>query len=300
MVFHIIVQGNKVDLICYNWKNCFETRHEGLGTTYERFILHEYFRRIRDQYGVKTVLEAPLFGMTGISGINSVWWAIQGARVTLVDNSRERLAAIEKIWDELSLEARFLYDTGTYASLPFEDQEFDMSWNFAALNPDLRVEGLLRELTRVTQKVIFICVPNRIHLFGLIRKGILKISLLEQNRIVSGVVEKIMKQSGWRVTEKGLFDVPPWPDIAMSKEDFYRKIGLARYANRLKKGSTQENRICILDYYSGRNREMKREMRRYAFLENCPSPLKNIWAHHSYQIFTPLNRCNDICHHPIF
>ncbi len=59
-----------------DWKYYFETLHEGLGTTYERFVLHGYFNRIQDQYGVKTVLEAPVFGMTGISGINSVWWAV--------------------------------------------------------------------------------------------------------------------------------------------------------------------------------------------------------------------------------
>ena len=289
-----------MDLICRNWQNYFETRHEGLGTTYERFVLHGYFRRIRNQYGVETVLEAPVFGMTGISGINSMWWAMQGSQVTMVDYSRERLDAIKEVWHEISLKARLVYDSGTFTSLTFEDREFDMSWNFAALNADLKLEGVLRELARVTRKVIFVCVPNRLNLFSLV------CSMLEGEgrfvqlrRMDSGIIQRIMRSNGWEMKDKGFLDMPPWPDIAMSKEDLFRKIGLKRYARHLKENITEENRICILDYYSGRKREMKREMCRYAFLENCPGPFKSIWAHHSYQIFTPMNRSNDICHHPI-
>jgi hypothetical protein len=261
-----------------------------MGTTYERFVLHTYFRRIKNQYGVETVLEAPVLGMTGISGINSMWWAIRGSRVTLIDHSRERLAAIENVWDELSLEAQLIHDPGTYSSLPFEDGEFDMSWNFAALTPDLNLEGLLRELIRLTRKVIFICIPNRINLFGLVLKGMLRKSEpLERNMIVSGMVQKIMTQSGWGVMEKGFLDVPPWPDIAMAREDFFRKMGLTRYAERLEQNIKEKNRISILDYYTGRKKDMKREILRYAFLENIPNPLKGIWAHHRYLVFTPRN-----------
>jgi hypothetical protein len=277
-----------VDLIYRDWRHYFETRHEGLGTTYERFVLHWYFRKIKQQYDVKSVLEAPVFGMIGISGINSLWWAVQGAQVTLVDHSRERLASIEKIWNELSLEPQLIYDPGTYTLLPFEDRKFDMSWNFAALNPDLNPEGLLQELARVTRRVILICVPNPLNLFGLIQKVMeKKADLLRAGSIYSVMLQNIMTESGWSVREKGFLDTPPWPDIAMSKEDFFRKIGLTQYAKRLEKGSAQENRICILDYYSGRNKEMQTQMLRYALLENSPRWLKRIWAHHRYYIFAP-------------
>ena len=279
--------ANGMDRICWNWKHYFETRHEGLGTTYERFILHEYFRKIRGQYGVETILEAPAFGMTGISGINSMWWAIQGGQVTMVDHSRERLGSIKKVWHELSLKARLVYDPGTYASLPFEDHEFDMSWNFAALNPVLKLEGLLRELARVTRKVIFICVPNRLNLFSLVCMLLQKGSRpFQPSRMDSGIIQKTMTKEGWQVREKGYFDIPPWPDIAMGKEDFFRKIGLTQYAEQLTENIREENRICILDYYSGRKKEMKDKILKYAFLENSPRPLKSIWAHHKYYIFT--------------
>jgi len=281
-----------MDPICWNWKRYFETRHEGLGTTYERFILHDYFRKIKDSFGVRTVLEAPSFGMTGISGINSMWWAIAGCKVTIVDHNRERLSLIKEVWQDLSTGTRLVYDTGEYASLPFSDQEFDVGWNFAVMNPPLKLEGLLGELARVTRKVVFVCLPNRFNPFSLVRKVMQKkTDLLQPGGISSGTIEKIMIESGWQVREKGYFDTPPWPDIAMPKEDLFRKMGLTRYAKRLEEKITEENRICILDYYSGRKKEIKDKILRYAFLENCPKMFKGIWSHHQYYIFTPRD-CN--------
>ena len=114
------------------WQQYFKNRHEGLGTTYERFILHHYFERIKNKYSIKSVLEVPSFGMTGISGINSMWWAAKGVHVTITDNDKERINLIEKVWQELSLEANFVYyPNGSY--LPFENNSFDLSWNFTSL-----------------------------------------------------------------------------------------------------------------------------------------------------------------------
>jgi hypothetical protein len=274
-----------------NWEHYFETRHEGLGTTYERFILHDHFLKIKERHGVGTVLEAPLFGMTGISGINSVWWAIHGAEVTLVDHNRERLACIKQVWQELLLNIRLVYVPRPCPSLPFQDGEFDMSWNFAALRPDLKSVSLLRELSRITRKVIFICVPNRLNLFRLVCT-LLKRSNGFSKR--SGINPKIMidtlTREGWQLEEAGYLDVPPWPDTAMSKEDLLRKIGLKQCAKRLEEGISDKGRISILDYFGGMDKEMASRMRKYTFLEKSPQWLKTVWAHHSYRIFTPMDR----------
>ncbi|MFO7985000.1 MAG: class I SAM-dependent methyltransferase [Desulfatiglandaceae bacterium] len=281
-----ILCSNRVDVIQNNWEKYFMTRHEGLGTTYERFVLHGYFRRIKARYNVKKVLESPVFGMTGISGINSLWWAVQGAQVTLVDHHRERLNAAKRVWHEMALNARFVYDSGAYAHLPFEDGEFDMAWNFAALN--VKPHALLEELARVAGKVIFICLPNRFNPFSVIRKGFLKKSKSFENPgMRSESIENGLAALGWQIREKGYFDVPPWPDIAMSKADFCGKMGLSRYAKRLERKITPENRLCVLDYYNGRKKWMKEMILKYAFLENSPELLKRVWAHHRYYLFEP-------------
>ena len=272
--------------ISSNWREYFRNRNEGLGTTYERFILHRYFERIKKRYAVQTLLEAPSFGMTGLSGINSLWWALRGARVTVVDNNPERIKFIKSAWEALSLNAAFLCEQSGYAALPFHDNSFDMGWNFAALWVVPGLEKFLNELTRVSRNVVFICIPNRFNILNKL-KPVPKRNhsvLYEQNMNPEKITE-IMLRLKWQVREQGFFDVPPWPDIAMNKEDLFYHIGLKGLAGRLKK--REGNSICILDYFKGTKKEMKREVLRYAFLENTPMFFKKCWAHHQYLIFAP-------------
>lgn len=153
------------------WQQYFDNNHEGLGTTYERLILHRYFERLKSTYQIKNVLEAPSFGMTGISGINSMWWANESCSVTIADHSRERIDLIKKVWRELSLDGKLIYvqNLSDYSRLPFDDNAFDMGWNFVALwfVPDLN--DFLKEVTRVNRKLVFICVPNSSNIFHMLR-----------------------------------------------------------------------------------------------------------------------------------
>jgi SAM-dependent methyltransferase len=273
-------------LIFSTWQQYFKNHHEGLGTTYERFILHQYFKRIKKIYAIKSVLETPSFGMTGISGINSMWWAANGVQVTIADHMKKRIDLIKKAWKEHSLEANFIYQLNDYTSLPFNDHSFDMGWNFAALWFVSNPKKFLKELTRVSKKVIFICVPNRLNMFHLFRLAFQRNSdILHPYNLNPVKIKEIMLKLKWQVEEQGFLDIPPWPDIAMNKEDLLQKIGLKWLANRLK--SKGENYICILDYFSGKKKDMDKEILRYAFLENSPRIIQKFWAHHQYLIFVP-------------
>jgi hypothetical protein len=53
------------------WKKYLTDWNEGLGVVYERFVLNDYLDQLVDRHAIKTVLEAPLYGMAGVSGINS-------------------------------------------------------------------------------------------------------------------------------------------------------------------------------------------------------------------------------------
>ena len=143
-----------------NWKQYFEDFYEGLGTTYERFILHQYFEKIKEAYSIENVLEVPSFGMTGISGINSMWWSLHGPRATIVDDNAERIEQIKKVWKETGLKADLVLQNNSHTTLPFSDKSFDLSWNFAALHSVSDFQQFFAELIRVTKKVIFICAPN--------------------------------------------------------------------------------------------------------------------------------------------
>ncbi len=273
--------------ITSTWRQYFENPHEGLGTTYERFILHRHFKAIKEQYSVGNVVEIPSFGMTGVSGINSMWWALNNVPVTVVDGVTERLELIRKVWSSAKLEADFVYHPNDDATLPFGNESFDMSWNFASLWFISELDPFLGELTRITKKVIFICVPNRLGLGYASRFFLQKDddSNLFLNNIIPGRIKKIMLNRGWKVSGQGFLDVPPWPDIAMKKEELLQKIGLTGLANRMR--TDESDPLCILDYYSGKKANMESEILKYALLENSPWIIKRFWAHHWYAIFSP-------------
>ena len=271
--------------IVSTWEEYFLNHHEGLGTTYERFILHRYFEKIKRTYSVQSVLEAPSFGMTGISGINSLWWAQQGADVTLVDENERRIGLIRNLWHSLCLDADFIYQKPDYSSLCFKDQSFDMSWNFASLAVVQKPENFLKELTRVTKKVVFICVPNRLNIASFVCSRVEKKDGGSPNAIPPWNYKEMMKRANWYCSEKGFFDVPPWPDIAMKKEDLMRKLGFKNLANKTEK--REESYISILDHFSGKDPNMERTILKYAMFENSPWVFRRFWAHHQYFIFIP-------------
>lgn len=262
------------------WEDYFRKHDEGLGTTYERFILHNYFSRLKDRYDIHTVLEAPSFGMTGVSGINSLWWAAQGAKVTIVDQDLPRLEAIEKVWREASLAAEFLYQPPTSAELPLADGSFDMAWNFAALWHVKDGEKYLSELSRVTRKVLFVCVPNKQNVCWVLRPH--NSEEYELKHINTDWILSCLAPRGWRLVETGFFDVPPWPDIAMKKENMLKMVGLGRLAKSMDSGDSKG--LCILDYFSGQSPAMGKDILKYGFMEQSPNWLKKRWAHHRFLV----------------
>src|SRR5574340_1127764 len=91
------------------WQKNLTDYNEGLGLVYERLVLNDLLDRVTSQHNVRTVLEAPIYGMAGVSGINSVRFAQRGCAVTLVDDHATRLRGVERIWGELGLRATFVY-----------------------------------------------------------------------------------------------------------------------------------------------------------------------------------------------
>ena len=264
-----------------DWKRYFLHRDEGFGTTYERFVLHRYFTWLRTRYDIQSVLEAPSFGMVGVSGINSLWWASQQADVTVVDHCLERLEAIQKVWREVGLVARFACQSPASALLPFADRSFDMSWNFAALWHVKDAATYLSELARVTKRALFLCVPNQQNILWALRPHDPSVYNLENVR-TDWIVSSLAAHN-WRLAQTGFFDVPPFPDIAMKKEDFLKRMGLGWLAKWME--SKEGQGMCILDFFTGRSPEMERQVMKFSLLEHSPVWFKRFWAHHRFLLF---------------
>jgi len=271
--------------ILKNWKTYFNNSDEGLGSSYERIILNNKLVILCKHFQIKKVLEVPSFGFTGLSGINSVLLAQQGIDITLMDNNESRMEMVKEIWNELNLSVNIEYSSN-FNELPFENNAFDMSWNFSALWFVKDISDFLAELSRVTAKAIFICVPNRTGLGYIFQKmqskEELKTQLKEENIIPNNFIREL-KKLGWMLIDNKFIDCPLWPDIGMPKEKFLKIFGLHKLLKKKK-----QKPISIMNYYSGINPQFPKEMMKYYWFEKkAPSFIKFFWAHHKYFLFIP-------------
>lgn len=264
-----------------NWRKYMTDYNEGLGLVYERIMLNGFLERLVERYQLHSLLEAPVFGMAGVSGINSVRLAQRGADVTLVDCDAERLDGIRRIWDGLKLSANFLYLTD-FSRLPFRSRVFDLAWNWAALWYLEQPEALVHELVRVSRGLVFIAMPNRMQVGYLLRKFVLErdfVNHVDESWADARRIRKVLVSAGATILDEGVLDVPPWPDTVMPAAQVLQKLGI-----RSRQFSGAKWNWSTIDYYSGRRPELKSQMDRYGFLERAPLPwqVKSIWAHHRY------------------
>jgi hypothetical protein len=277
------------------WKRYLTDYNEGLGLVYERFVLNDFLLDLQETHGIETVVEAPLFGMAGVSGINSVALAQAGAAVTLVDDHAGRLEAVERIWGELDLPARFVHH-GDWRHLPFADDTFDLAWNWAALwhLPDGSPGGreipaaLLGELARVSRRVVFVAMPNRVQVGYLLRKYLLErdfVNYVDEDWADIGRVRLVLEAAGVRIVGQGVLDVPPWPDTVMPASEVLARLGIksARLEGRFSGDAWEWSTMA---YYLGQQPDLYERVKRYAWLDRAPIPwrIKAVWAHHRYVV----------------
>ncbi len=275
------------------WERYLNDYNEGLGLVYERFVLNDFLQALQTRYAIETVLEAPLFGMAGVSGINSVVLARRGAQVTLVDDHARRLAGVERIWEELDLPAHLIRHA-TWDQLPFADDTFDLAWNWAALwylsdGSEATAElpaGLLRELVRVSRRVVFVAMPNRVQVGYLLRKYLLErdfVNYVDERWADIGRVRRVLEAAGVRIVAQGVLDVPPWPDTVMPAAEVLKRLGIK--SKKLEgQFSGEAWEWSTMAYYLGQQPDLYARVMRYAWLERAPIPwrIKAIWAHHRY------------------
>jgi len=270
--------------ILHNWKSYFDLLHEGLGSSYERIILNRQLQKLVNQHAIHSVLEAPVFGFTGLTGLNSFYLTRLGCQVTLAEHDPERLDYIEQLFNTLP-DTPEIFKVERYTTLPFKDGSFDLSWNFSAIWFVEHLQQFLAELDRITEKVILICVPNTEGLGYRWQKADTRIPAglefhpenIQPNQIVA-----LLKRLGWSLEHRQYIDCPPWPDIGTSKEKLFARL--------LRKPAPPTpipgDIINILDYYRGKDPYFEQRMLKYAVLETfAPDWFKRLWAHHIWLQF---------------
>ncbi len=273
------------------WEKYLTDYNEGLGLVYERFVLDDFLAALCRSEGIETVLEAPIYGMAGVSGINSAMLARAGYRVTLVDDTPDRAAHVRRIWSELGLTADMMViSPDRWSSLPWPDRHFDLTWNWAALwyLPD--AAGLLRELVRLSRHLIFIAMPNTLQVGYWLRKFVLDrdfFRTVDERWADMGRIRRVLEASGARILDTGVLDVPPWPDTVMPAGEVLKRLGVR--SRRLQaRFSSNGWHWSTMAYYTGAQPELRARVLRYAWLDHAPWPwqLKAVWAHHRWLLAT--------------
>lgn len=268
----------------------------GLGTTYERWALNRYLKRLQTETRLQTVLEGPGDGMTGINGLNSLMLGLLGVRVSLVlpgsaalPTEGERARLTRETWKTHAPQAVLeIADLDEQGQLPYESESFDLAWNFNVMTRQANPETALAELVRVSRRYILIFVPNRLNYgFGLHRF---------HHRVAAepwdhGRVDlmsphpwtEMFRRQGLRVIETIWLDCPWWPDIVDPGQliaDFFPPLkSLARQAR-------PENRFAwlpdALPYYQPDSfPDVHQRMNHLAYFENSRLVwLKQRFAHH--------------------
>jgi hypothetical protein len=267
------------------WKKYLSDYNEGLGLVYERFVLNDFLLYLKGRYGFQTVLEAPLYGMAGVSGINGVALARARSTVTLVDDNPERLAGVRRIWAELGLQADFAL-VDDWAQLPFPDRSFDFVWNWAAIWHLAEPGVFLRELVRCANDLVFVAVPNPVQVGYLLRKHVVEpefVREVDERWTDIGMVRRQLEWFGVEIIDQGVLDVPPWPDTVMPANELLRRLGIR--SRKLEDQFTGDGwRWSTMDYYLGREPDLYRRVMKYAWLDRAALPwrVKQVWAHHRW------------------
>ena len=278
------------------WRKYLTDYNEGLGLVYERFVLNDFLNGLRTKHGIKSVLEAPLYGMAGVSGINGVALAQDGASVTLVDDSGERLEGVRHIWqDDLNLNVDLIHISPMcWDHLPFTDGAFDLTWQWAGLWYIQNPLGLLRELVRTSRNLVFVAMPNNIQIGYWMRKLVIDRDFFhthDESWTNIGRLRRILESAGVKIIEQGVIDVPPWPDTVMPANEVLERLGIRN--RRLQEQFTGDDwQWSTMSYYMGEEPNLRDRVMKYAWLDkaNLPWQLKSIWAHHRYLLGVVENR----------
>lgn len=272
------------------WQPYLTDYNEGLGLVYERFVLNDFLDRLRRRYAIQSVLEAPLYGMAGVSGINSFVLAQQGVDVTLVDDVPERLAGVQRIWrHDLGLSVNLVeIEPHEWGRLPFADNSFDLAWEWAGLWYIRNPAGLLRELARTSRDLVFVAMPNNIQVGYWMRKLVLDRDFFathDESWTDIGRIRRVLTAAGIEIVDEGVLDVPPWPDTVMPAHQVLERLGI-RSQKLQERFSGEGWQWSTMAYYMGAEPDLRERVMQYAWLDHAPLPwqVKSIWAHHRYLV----------------
>ncbi len=264
-------------------------RDTGLGTTYERLAVAMMLERFAERHKVRSVLEGPTDGITGIRGLNSIPLAQAGASVELLLGDPDEVALAETIWDNLDLADRVSIRHAPEATLGVAPRSFDLVWNFNAIPQAPEPERLIEEMCSASKRFVMIFVSNTLNYgFGIHRLHHVAAREPWSHGDIAAmntrmIVDHLGKQ-GFRVIERTLVDTPWWPDIDSPIEEVAATFlpFLKRFVSASKRLEHYTWKADSLPYFQQDTRtQLLREIGKHFAIEHARFfPLRILFAHH--------------------
>ena len=205
-----------IEFLNKNLPDMAPTFDEGIGIASERFFMARIIKDIMTKYSIKTVLEAPVDGLMGIPGMNSVYFARLGAKVTIASPSKALLENAQKFWQKLNLirSVRFVHDPDF--RFPFKNKSYDLVWNYCTFER-FKDNDLLNQMKKISKNLILLTTQNRYNYGYLIHKLYHQKKKEVWDHGYSDLMDlanlkKICKRNKLKVLQAGVFDIPPWFD----------------------------------------------------------------------------------------
>lgn len=190
---------------------------EGIGTVYERVVIDDYFRQLQAERGIRTVLESPADGVTGVAGINSLEFPRNGGTVWLANPSQQMLDNARRVWKQQGLIDRAHFTHCEVDDTPFDDDAFDLVWNYCMFERFRDPAPLVAEMKRISRRYVLIMTQNVYNLGTLFHKVYHAMCDLEWDhgygrQMTLGAIRRAMLDQGLHIEEEGSIDIPPWMD----------------------------------------------------------------------------------------
>ena len=261
----------------------------GLGTTYERVAVARLLESLAARYAIRSVLEGPTDGITGIRGLNSVPLAQDGARVELVLGDADEVTIARRVWRELGLADHVTVRHSRDGRLDVPPRSFDLVWNFNSLPQVADPGALLSEMCEASAKYVLVFVGNTMNYGYPIHRLHHRAAHEEWSHgdvemMNPRLVEKMLGKRGFRVKERLLVDTPWWPDIDSPIEEVAATFlpFLKRFASGSKRLQHYTWTPDNLPYFDPeRRRRLEAELGKHFAIENARRfPFKVLFAHH--------------------
>lgn len=207
------------------------TETEVFGVTYDRYVLLQLHKILTRQLGLRTVVEMPSHGAKAAGSLYSIGFGLAGCDVALVNPEPEMLGA----WKDLGLAGRVrVYSGRDVYRCNFDDDRFDLAWNFVTWTELADPAAYLREMKRIAAKYVLLVTCNNFqpgypwHRFLHLIYGFpWTHGQVRYNHITT--VRRLFKTVGLNVVEYGAIDTPGWPDPSGPRDvRLHRRYGAGR------------------------------------------------------------------------